>query len=419
MKLLIFTYAPAGLGHLRVTDALADSRPANFSYIMLGSYDKFITSFHRFFSTNMVAKWIFTISQYGIFEDIFTSIYTRVLILTSEKIFEQLKEIINEKKEVTEIWIVATHFGMAHQIGHIKERLIKETGKKIRLIVQVTDDTTQHIWCTKGSDLTFVPSLKTKNVMENYAKKRNMNIKFEVIPYPISPTLTAKSPNINKRSEDLLSKDTTINIAVPISGAAVGLNYFSKLISSVTKQTDRVKFFVLVKKSVYTDIFLSVLSKNENVKLIVGRNDNEMVGLYEKLYENNLIHIEITKPSEQAFKALIPPTSIGGSIILFTSPVGRQEYENIDFLVRHGLVTRSKYEEVFPDITKANVYPRGISISKDPELAASFILWGLETGLFSRMSSSKFNFSENARSSGEVSTEGTKIFWKTLQKHFG
>lgn len=419
MKLLIFTYAPAGLGHLRVTDALADSRPANFSYIMLGSYDKFITSFHRFFSTNMVAKWIFTISQYGIFEDIFTSIYTRVLILTSEMIFEQLKEIINEKKEVTEIWIVATHFGMAHQIGHIKERLIKETGKKIRLIVQVTDDTTQHIWCTKGSDLTFVPSLKTKNVMENYAKKRNMNIKFEVIPYPISPTLTAKSPNINKRSEDLLSKDTTINIAVPISGAAVGLNYFSKLISSVTKQTDRVKFFVLVKKSVYTDIFLSVLSKNENVKLIVGRNDNEMVGLYEKLYENNLIHIEITKPSEQAFKALIPPTSIGGSIILFTSPVGRQEYENIDFLVRHGLVTRSKYEEVFPDITKANVYPRGISISKDPELAASFILWGLETGLFSRMSSSKFNFSENARSSGEVSTEGTKIFWKTLQKHFG
>lgn len=419
MKLLIFTYAPAGLGHLRVTDALADCRPKDFSYIMLGSYDKFITNFHRFFSTNTIAKWIFTISQYGFLEAVVTSLYTKILLMTSGKIYEQLKEIIDEKKDVSEIWVVATHFGMAHQIGHVKDRLIKETGKIIRLIVQVTDDTSQHIWCIKGSDLTFVPSLHTKIEMEEYAKKRNLDIKFEVVSYPISPSLTAKSTNINKRSDDLLSKDKTINIAVPISGAAVGLNYITKLISFIIKKSNRIRFYVLVKKSVYTDIFLSALSKSENVNLVVGRNDNEMVGLYEKLYENNLIHIEITKPSEQAFKAILPPTSVGGSIILFTSPVGRQEYENIDFLVRHGLVTRSKYEEVFPDETKSNIYPRGINLSRDPELAASFILWGLDTGLFSRMSSSRFNFSKTALSSGEVSVDGANNFWRVVEKYFG
>lgn len=419
MKLLIFTYAPAGLGHLRVTDALVDSRPKDLSYIMLGSYDKFITNFHRFFSTNTIAKWIFTISQYGFFETIVSSIYKKMLVMTSERIYDQLKEIIDGRKDIDEIWVVATHFGMAHQIGHIKDRLIKDTGKKIRLIVQVTDDTSQHIWCIRGSDLTFVPSLHTKNELKEYADKKNMDLKFEVISYPISPSLTSKSPNINKRSEDLLSSDKTINIAVPISGAAVGLNYIIKLISSLTKKSNRIKFHVLVKKSVYTDLFLSILSKNKNVNLITGRNDNEMISLYELLYDDNLIHIEVTKPSEQAFKAILPPTSVGGSIILFTSPVGRQEYENIDFLVRHGLVTRSKYDDVLREEKKIDIYPRGIRLSKDPEVAANFIIWGLDSGLFSRMSSPKFVFSKNALESGEVSTEGANNFWKVVEKHFG
>ena len=419
MKLLIFTYAPAGLGHLRVTDALVDSRPKNYPYIMLGSYDRFITNFHRFFSTNPIAKWIFTVSQYGLMEDFVTAIYRAVLVMTSGQIYKQLKEIVEGRKDVEEVWVVATHFGMAHQIGAIKEKLIKDTGKTVRLMVQVTDDTSQHIWCIRGTDLTFVPSLRTKTLLERYANKHKMNLLFEVVPYPICPILTKELEKKDERMKVFSSSSKQINVAVPISGAAVGLTFMTKLISAVVKKSNRFKFWVLVKSSIYTDIFLMNLSKLPNVELVTGRNDNEMISLYELLYQNNLMHLEITKPSEQAFKAILPPSLVGGSVLLFTSPVGRQEYENIDFLVRQGLMPRSTYDVAEKSDSTTSNFPRAIRLSKDAQIAGNFIIWGLESGLFSKLSSSDFRFSDQAVSSEEVGPDGAYKFWDLVVKHFG
>lgn len=419
MKLLVFTYAPAGLGHLRVTDALVDSRPKNHPYIMLGSYDRFITSFHRFFSVNPVAKWIFTTAQYGLMENFATTIYRAILVATSGPVYKQMKNIIEERNDADEIWIIATHFGMAHQIGEIKERLIKETGKIVRLIVQVTDDTSQHIWCIKGADLTFVPSMHTKNELEKYSIRHKMNQTFEVVPYPLCPVLTNKFAQEDLRSRNFASDKKQINVAVPISGASVGLNFVVKLITTVVKKSERFKFWVIVKRSIYTDVFLSSLAKLPNVNLVTGRNDNEMISLYELLYQNNLIHIEITKPSEQAFKAILPPTLVGGSILLFTSPVGRQEFENIDFLVRQGLMPKSNYDGSVESKNEISSYPRAIRLSKDPMIAANFILWAMDTGLFAKMSSSSFKFSETALALDEVGPDGAKNFWKITEKYFG
>ncbi|MFZ3069376.1 MAG: hypothetical protein WA052_03650 [Microgenomates group bacterium] len=408
MKLLIFTYAPAGLGHLRVTDALVDSRPKKYPYIMLGSYDKFITNIHRFTSTNPIAKWIFTTLQYGFLEDIFTVIYRWVLIKSSGQIYEQFKEIVAKQKGVDEILVVATHFGMAHQIGEVKERLMKETGIKIRLVVQVTDDTSQHIWCIKGTDLTFVPSNDTKNELETYAKKKKMNLKFSVVPYPICPTLTKSiSPGSEKRQATFESVDMPINVAIPISGAAVGQTFIANLIKMMLTKSSRFHFWVLVRKAVYTEMFLSKLSKLPHVRLITGKNDNEMISLYELLYQENLMHLEITKPSEQSFKAILSPDLIGGSLLLFTSPVGRQEYENVEFLKRQGLMLGTK-----------KLIPRAIRLSDDPKLASDFIMWGVDSGLFSRMSSGKYKFSDENLKSGEVGPDGAYKFWEVVEKEF-
>lgn len=408
MKLLIFTYAPAGLGHLRVTDALVDSRPKKYPYIMLGSYDKFITNIHRFTSTNPIAKWIFTTLQYGLLEDIFTVIYRWVLIKTSGKIYEQFKEIVAQQKGVDEILVVATHFGMAHQIGEVKERLMKETGIKIRLVVQVTDDTSQHIWCIKGADLTFVPSKDTKNKLTIYAEKKKMNLKFSVIPYPICPTLTKPiSSSSEKRQATFESVDMPINVAIPISGAAVGQTFIANLIKIMLTKSSRFHFWVLVRKAVYTEMFLSKLSKFPRVRLITGKNDNEMISLYELLYQENLMHLEITKPSEQSFKAILSPDLIGGSLLLFTSPVGRQEYENVEFLKRQGLMLGPR-----------KLIPRAIRLPDDPKLASDFIMWGVDSGLFSRMSSGKYKFADETLKSGEVGSDGAHKFWEVVEKEF-
>jgi len=231
--------------------------------------------------------------------------------------------------------------------------------------------------------------------------------------------LTKKIEGDNIRSKDFSSEKEQINVAVPISGAAVGMPFLTKLITSVQKKSNRFKFWVLVKKSVYTDIFLSTLTKLPNTNLITGRNDNEMVSLYERLYRDNLIHIEITKPSEQTFKAILPPSLVGGSTMLLTSPVGRQEFENIDFLVKHELMLKSNYDGGKESNSRVSSFPRAIRLSKDPEIAAGFLLWGVETGLFSKMSASGFKFSQQALSSGEVGPSGTDEFWKITEKYFG
>lgn len=418
MKLLIFTYAPAGLGHLRVTDALVDSRPQKYPYIMLGSYDKFITSIHRFLSTNFIAKWIFTVAQYGLLEDLLTSAYRWILISTSKQIFSQLKNTISGRNEVNEVWVIATHFGMAHQIGAIKEKLSKETGKKIRLIVQVTDDTSQHIWCVRSADLTFVPSLDTKKELEVYSNSKKMNLNFEVAPYPLSPSLCDRLEDVNLRNQEFSSQESQINVAVPVSGAAVGLSYVTRLITSVIKKSKRFQFWVIVKKSMYTDAFLASISKLPNVNLVTGRNDNEMISVYELLYQNHLMHLEITKPSEQAFKAILPPTLVGGSILLFTSPVGRQEYENIEFLIRQGLMPKANFGGSVEKDTPLSYLPRAVRLSKDPEIASSFILWGLNSGFFAKISTADFKFSATSLASGEVGPKGAEEFWKITEKYF-
>ena len=375
---------------------------------MLGSYDRFITAIHRFTSNNIVARWIFVISQYGITEDIYTFFYRLALVLSSGNIYKQLKQIITTRPDVDEILVVATHFGMAHQIGAVKKRLMKETGVKIRLIVQVTDDTTQHIWAVGGADLTFVPSKETKEKLSKYAQRWKLCRNFSVIPYPLTPALTRKiGVNEEKRSEAFRSKTKTINVAVPISGAAVGMSYFLTFIKTIKKISKRFRFWVLVKKSAQTTKFVEELERLDNVQLITGRNDNEMINLYELLYQNNLIHIEVTKPSEQSFKAILAPNLVGGSLMLFTSPVGRQEIENLKFLGRHKLLS-----------DRDGSVPRAVRLSRDPILAADYMMWGLDSGLFEKMSSESFHFSQESLNSGEVGPEGASKFWQEVEKQF-
>ncbi len=410
MKLMIFTYAPAGLGHLRVTDALVESRPENTAYILLGSIDRFMTWIHRFTSINPIGKFIFLKTQYGLLEDIFTAVYRKFLILSSGSLYRQLLDIIERNPGNDEIWIVATHFGMAHQIGAIKQKLIQTTGRTVRLIVQVTDDTSQHIWCVRGADLTFVPSKYVKEKFETYAKSRGIEFVSEVIPYPISSMLTDLLPKGVENRHKVFTEETgTIRVAIPISGAAVGLGYLTTLVKELGILSKRFEFWVLVKKTPFTEMFMANMKKLPRVNVLVGKNDIEMITLYELLYEKNLIHLEVTKPSEQAFKAILSPNSVGGSILLFNAPVGRQETENMEFLERHNLLS-----------TVGSVtFPRAVKLPENPSEAAKYVLESVKSNLFARMTADNFRFSNDTLKSGEVGAEGARLFWKKAQEILG
>lgn len=90
----------------------------------------------------------------------------------------------------------------------------------------------------------------------------------------------------------------TINIAVPVSGAAVGTDYLERLIDILSNQSYKYIFQVVSKSRSYTRPFLERIKDKNNVKLSACATDRDTVDEYERIYSNNLISLEITKPSE-------------------------------------------------------------------------------------------------------------------------
>lgn len=78
--------------------------------------------------------------------------------------------------------------------------------------------------------------------------------------------------------------------------------------------------------------------KRSYVDITVSSQDKEIVHKYEEIYKEFPISLEITKPSEQSFKALLECTMQGASLLLFSEPIGRQEKDNLNFLRRSNLI---------------------------------------------------------------------------------
>ena len=125
--------------------------------------------------------------------------------------------------------MISTHFGLAHKLAAVKERLQKEKHVRIFLGVVVTDATFQHIWYVDGANLIVVPSHFVKEQYVAYGKSLGKAVRIEVLPYPLRPDLgeqlnpeefTGRISQLNPTSEE------PIRVSIPISGAAVGTDYF-------------------------------------------------------------------------------------------------------------------------------------------------------------------------------------------------
>ena len=170
------------------------------------------------------------------------------------------------------------------------------------------------------------------------------------------------------------------------------------------------------------------MKKRPYVVLHVASHDREVVGLYEQVYVQYAISLEITKPSEQAFKALCDCGKVGASILLFSQPVGKQEYDNLDFLRRHSLIpSKEEYalllKKFFKDekltydnIVKQSFSWRGIELPKGSKNAAEFILWNLENGIFTNMIHCKVRPSKGDIHGDELCHNGVYEFWKKVSE---
>jgi hypothetical protein len=135
------------------------------------------------------------------------------------------------------------------------------------------------------------------------------------------------------------------------------------------------------------------------------------------------ISLEITKPSEQAFKALASTRERGGVIMLFSKPVGGQEYDNLHFLRNHGLMPTKQENRLLWKMAKRDEslketdllthahHWRAILLPKDPNEASIFTIWCLKEKVFQSM----MHYTRSQQGD-ELQSNGVEQFWTQTVK---
>ncbi|OGM22374.1 hypothetical protein A2961_00725 [Candidatus Woesebacteria bacterium RIFCSPLOWO2_01_FULL_39_21] len=429
-NLTVFTTAPTGLGHIRVMDALRDGLPDNINVEELGIKNINAAKIHRLGSILPVLQKITEFYQTNpLVEKIVAGIFKTYHHIHSREIVNKLKGLRKKYPDTKKWLIVSTHFAFAHEIEYVKHKLEKQLNLQIFLFVVMTDDSPQRVWVINNADIIFSPSEKTSLTIHSMLNSESQT-KVVTISFPVSPRLTQK---LDKNEFDRLSKQfepsssEPLHIEIPISGAAVQLNFLSKLIEAL--RNENYKFTVVGQDSIYTKMFFGKLRNNPNVQLAIGANAKQTVNYYESLfYQPFRPGVEITKPSEQAFKSILKPTERGGVILLLTNPVGRQEKDNLNFLLRHDLVPDQKHQEKLFSILLTNhiltnnelsywtyraSHWRGIRLPNDPADAARYIINLKKSGILLSM------LSYVSHKKKELTSDGVKQIWQEIDAFLG
>ncbi|MFH2022291.1 MAG: hypothetical protein ABIJ33_03375 [Patescibacteria group bacterium] len=405
--LVVFTYAPAGLGHIRVTDAFRTSLPKHFSSTVFSPANKFIETMHRLTSINLVAREITEWVQRGLPQAIFTHYFRNYLKTHVEDLAEQfINLILSQADRPQTVIVIATHFGLAHQLGAIMTELTTILNVKIYLVVQVTDDSPQSIWYVDQADLIVCPGAGTKATLAEYGRKAHLRpVPIAVLPYPINPDFSIKlSASQLKERQDQYdqSSQIPINIAIPISGAAVGTHFFVHLIEKLHAKSARFVFHIVCRKAPFTLEFIETMQNKPYVKLYTAKSYQKTVDLYDQVYLNHVISAEITKPSEQSFKALLSHEAVAGSVLFFAQPVGRQEFDNLKFFKRHQLLSSPANQ------TRNWLLPFSLDASVE------FIWQKFNSGQLLEV----FNHPAKPEITAETGDNGAQLFWDLIEKTF-
>lgn len=426
--LIVLTTSPAGLGHIRVTQALKAGLPPKTNLEVLGLHDPRMEALHRVTSVNPALRQVMNFVQNNpIAEGGFTRWYRKMLQYNPQTIFDELSRLmLRQVTKPSRLIIVCTHFGMAHQLAQIKQRLQGEFNVPVVLAVIVTDDSPQQIWAVPGIDYEFVPSESTRASLEVvFQKYVGLPLpQIIVVPYPISPhfakQLTPKEFSQRKSEVNPPAKQKT-TIIIPIAGAAVQLAYYQELIEAIVRLMN-VQIIVVAREKPVTEKFLNWCKAKPFIEVMSDKDDFKVVELYEKAYTENVITLEVTKPSEQTFKALVSPKRRGGAILLFSEPVGRQEEDNLLFLNRHdlmpnlfwqqvmGSLSHEAYHQTHKSLIEAAKNWRGIVLPYGGVESAVFIHSLYKHGVFSAM----MDFISHRKGHQELSHDGVKEIWKIL-----
>jgi hypothetical protein len=429
--LLIFVHTPTGFGHIRVTSALKSVLPSQqrAQTLTFGTHDSLMQSLHRAVSTGRLGVALFEWGERGIQEKLLSRFLRYIAHHRSHAIASSIREgVIAQITKPDRIVVVATHFEPAYEIGAVKRLLERELLIPITLVLQVTDASPLKYWYVPEADLTCIPSHSTAEGLLAWAKENgNQRYRVKVLPYPITQGLTQSDQNIREDRKLAVSetRNVKIHVAVPISGAAVGLEFILNFLPRLHTRHHLFYFHIILQTAFYTQDFIQRISRLHYVSVHAHSDTATVIRLYEQVYEKFPITFEITKPSEQTFKCLLTPAQRGGSIMLFTESVGRQEEDNLAFIRRHGLapsaaetyMLHQASRNKIPESTYWHLYThaqnwRGVVLPRDPRQAVSFVGFCLANGVFAQMLS--YTRDPQQRRYIELRDDGAHLFWEEV-----
>lgn len=425
--LVIFTTSPTGLGHIRVMDALREGLPQSVKSVQIGLENVKANKIHSLGSRIPILTKITEFYQtYKLPEILFNFVYTFFLKFNKKEAYQELSRVKDEFPGRKNWVIVATHFGLAHTISAAKKPFEKNFGVKITLATIVTDDSPQRVWAVEGADLIFTPSPQTSAQLSKFLKDKTKT-RVVTVSFPVSPRLAQPLADDEfKLLETQLdpSETSSLHIEIPVSGAAVQLNFLKNLIFNLSDGP--FEFTVIGQDSEFSKTFFDYVRKLPRIQVSIGANARQTVDLYESLfYQKKRPAVEITKPSEQAFKAILTPSERGGVILLLTPPIGRQEKDNLNFLIRHDLLPSNEMQRELEDhLLNQELLPdeemhrwhyrashwRAIRLPQDPKRAAIFIQRLKKNGVLFAM----LSYVSEGRT--ELTSNGVAQIWQEIDR---
>lgn len=425
---VIFATSPTGLGHLRVTEALYKGLPPTVAPVLLGAQDPSVSAIYRFVSLNPLTRSMMEFLYASPLDKPLVYFGRRFLRLHPTLLYQQLKTILSERLVVPEtVLLVAPHAILGHQLAAIKEKVAEEMGVKIILVVQVTDDSSQPFWYVDEADLLVVPSEYTKEKLALYGQKAGLpKIPIAVTAYPISPLFAEEisySAYHSRFSQLDPEAKSTLHMSVPVSGAAVGTKQIHDYVVSLYCLMPRVLFHMVSREAPYTKRFIEKVAELPFVHLHTSDHDRTTVLNYEHVFQEHPVSLEITKPSEQSFKVLATPKERGGAILLFSTPVGGQEYDNLRFMRAHGFIPNKADTTALWKLARKGAKIngtgfldkargwRGIRLPASPREAAAFTYWCHQQKLFLAMM--RYTRKDTDK---ENLPNGVEQFWQTVEE---
>jgi len=170
----------------------------------------------------------------------------------------------------------------------------------------------------------------------------------------------------------------------------------------------------------FTISFANIVKHLPDTRVHLCSTNQETIEKYTQIFnESEPITLEITKPSEQTYKALLTPTQNGGVILLLTAPIGKQEEDNLEFLQRHHLVPSQEQCQLLVGLSnlssnekeillKQATKWRAVILPDNPQEAVKFIYNLKINNVFTQMQKYK------RPKINELSDKGVVQFWESI-----